>query len=65
MRYTGITTNLKSRLRTQNSGGCPHTSKFRPWQVEVAAAFRSEMKARAFERYFNTGSGREFSRRHF
>ena len=65
IRYTGVTTNLKTRVRSHNSGGCPHTSKFRPWYIEVAVAFRSEKKARAFERYLKTGSGREFSRRHF
>jgi putative endonuclease len=36
-----------------------------PWYIEVAVAFRSEAKARRFERYLKTGSGREFSRRHF
>ena len=65
IRYFGITRNLKSRMAKHNSGGCLHTAKFRPRRVEVAVAFRSEEKARAFERYLKTGSGREFSRRHF
>jgi hypothetical protein len=43
----------------------PHTAKFRPWKVETAVAFSSETKARAFEKYLKSGSGREFSRRHF
>jgi putative endonuclease len=65
IRYFGMTTALKARMAEHNAGKCPHTSKFRPWRVEVAVAFRSEQKARAFERYLKTGSGREFSRRHF
>jgi predicted GIY-YIG superfamily endonuclease len=61
----GISSGLR-RIATHNAGRSVYTSKFRPWQVEAAAvAFRSEKKARAFERYLKTGSGREFSLRHF
>jgi putative endonuclease len=63
--YIGRTNNLQSRLEKHNSGGCPHTSKFRPWRIETAVAFQSEEKAIAFERYLKSGSGREFCRRHF
>ena len=45
--YTGITKNLPNRLRSHNSGQVPHTSKFRPWKVETAVAFRSKEKAYA------------------
>jgi putative endonuclease len=65
IRYFGITRNLRARIAKHNSGACRHTSKWRPWKIEVAVAFRSETKARAFERYLKSGSGREFSRRHF
>ncbi|HEX4630995.1 MAG TPA: GIY-YIG nuclease family protein [Chthoniobacterales bacterium] len=63
--YTGLTENLRERLRDHNRGACRHTSKNRPWRLETAIAFSSEAKARAFERYLKSGSGREFSRRHF
>jgi putative endonuclease len=65
MHYSGITTDLRSRLAEHNRGKCPHTAKHRPWKIETAVAFRSEAKARDFERYLKTGSGREFARRHF
>ena len=65
IRYRGITRDLKARLRKHNTGGCLHTAKYRLWYIEVAVAFRSEPKARDFERYLKTGSGREFARRHF
>ena len=65
IRYRGITQDLKGRLQKHNPGGCRHTAKYRPRRVEVAVAFRSELKARAFEKYLKRGSGREFSRRHF
>jgi putative endonuclease len=63
--YTGITQNLSARLQEHNEGGCPHTAKYKPWKIETAIGFRSEAKARAFEKYLKTGSGREFARRHF
>ena len=34
-RYFGITTNLKTLPAKHNAGGVSHTSKFRPWRVEV------------------------------
>ncbi len=63
--YTGITNDLKTRLQKHNEGGCPHTSKYPPWEIEIAVAFRSREKASAFEKYLKSGSGREFARRHF
>lgn len=63
--YTGLTEDLAKRLKKHNEGGCPHTSKFRPWEIELAVAFRSRDKAAAFECYLKSGSGREFARRHF
>jgi putative endonuclease len=59
--YTGLTENLENRLKAHNAGQVPHTSKFRPWRVETAIAFRSRKKAAAFERYLKTHSGRAFS----
>ena len=62
--YTGCTSDLKLRLAKHNAGEVSHTSKHRPWRVETAIAFRSSEKARAFERYLKSGSGRAFARRH-
>jgi predicted GIY-YIG superfamily endonuclease len=63
--YTGITQDLDERIRKHNSGSVPHTAKYRPWELEIAIAFRSQDKAAAFESYLKSGSGREFARRHF
>ena len=65
LHYTGRTRNLNAQLAKHNQGGCIHTAKHKPWKIETAVAFRSEAKARSFERYLKTGSGREFARRHF
>ena len=63
--YTGITRDLKQRLREHNRGHCEQSAYHRPWRVETVIAFKSESKARAFEKYLKSGSGREFARRHF
>lgn len=44
-RYTGITNDLEARLKSHNQGNNPHTSKYRPWKIETAIAFRSRDKA--------------------
>jgi predicted GIY-YIG superfamily endonuclease len=63
--YTGITTDLEERLSMHNRGAVPSTAKDGPWRVETSIRFRSEEKARAFEKYLKSDSGREFARRHF
>ena len=63
--YTGITNDLDARLQAHNTGQVPHTSKYRPWRIETAVAFRSLEKARAFETYLKSHSGRAFSAKHF
>src|SRR2546423_14885673 len=62
--YTGVTRNVRERLHYHNRGACSHTSKYRPWRLETAIAFSSEIKARAFEQYLKSGSGPEISPRH-
>ena len=64
--YTGITElPVDERLRYHNGRQVPHTAKFVPWRLETYVVFRDGGKARAFERYLKSGSGREFARRHF
>ena len=63
--YTGCTENLRARLKTHNSGHVPHTAKYRPWTVQTAIAFRDSRRARAFECYLKSSSGRAFARKHF
>jgi putative endonuclease len=63
--YVGSTRDLRSRLKTHNSGGSTHTSKFRPWELMVYIAFPRRQQAEMFERYLKTGSGRAFAIRHF
>jgi len=63
--YVGIAEDIEERLKKHNTGQCKHTSKFIPWQIETAIAFRSKEKAIAFEKYLKNHSGRAFARKHF
>jgi predicted GIY-YIG superfamily endonuclease len=63
--YVGRTEDLPDRVKRHNAGHIPHTSKFIPWQVETAVAFRSEKKAIVFEKYLKSHSGRAFAKKHF
>ena len=63
--YVGLTDDLERRLEAHNTGEVLHTSKFRPWTIKTAIAFRERERASAFERYLKSGSGRAFAKRHF
>ena len=63
--YIGVTQNLQERLSRHNACHVPHTSKFAPWYIETAIAFRDKQKAYAYERYLKTGAGRAYSIKHF
>ena len=63
--YVGVTSDVTARLADHNAGRCPHTARYRPWQLHVVIAFPDEERAIRFERYLKSGSGREFAKRHF
>ncbi|MFM8807684.1 MAG: GIY-YIG nuclease family protein, partial [Chthoniobacterales bacterium] len=43
------TSDLDSRLHAHNAGKVSHTSKYKPWRLETAVAFRDKTKATALE----------------
>ncbi|MEQ1706088.1 MAG: GIY-YIG nuclease family protein [Rickettsiales bacterium] len=59
--YSGYTEDLKTRLKDHNAGKSKHTAKYLPWKLISYHAFASEQKAREFEYYLKTGSGRAFA----
>jgi putative endonuclease len=63
--YTGVTSDLASRLLAHNEGQSRHTANGRPWRVDVLIEFGDEHRAVAFERYLKSGSGCAFASRHF
>ena len=61
--YTGLTDDLKDRVRRHNAGEVKHTSKYRPWRLKTAIAFTNRNQASAFEHYLKTASGRAFAKK--
>ena len=62
--YSGITEDLPQRIDAHNRGRSFHTKKYKPWECVVVVRFADESKARKFEKYLKTGSGRAFASRH-
>lgn len=60
-RYIGFTADLKQRLATHNAGRSIYTAKYRPWELEAYFAFKTERRAREFEHYLKSGSGKAFA----
>jgi len=59
--YSGYTANLDAGLKEHNKGHMPSTKPYRPWRIKTALAFTDEHRAREFERYLKTQSGRSFA----
>lgn len=60
-RYIGFTANLKARVKSHNDGASVHTRKYKPWKLVSSFAFDEERRARQFEFYLKSGSGRAFA----
>ncbi|MCS5712196.1 GIY-YIG nuclease family protein [Candidatus Berkiella aquae] len=63
--YVGSTHDLKRRLKEHNAGYSHHTNRYKPWRIELYLGFTDERKARKFETYLKSGSGRAFAKMHF
>ncbi len=61
--YVGYTTNIEERLNTHNSGGSTHTKHSRPWELIVCIAFKDMVRAKQFEKYLKSQSGRAFAKK--
>jgi len=40
--YTGLTSNLRERLKRHSDGSIPHTSKWKPWTLKTLSLCRTE-----------------------
>ena len=58
--YKGHTDDLKKRLIQHNSGKTKSTKGYTPWQLVYFETFRTREESILREKYFKTGSGREF-----
>lgn len=63
--YVGFTNDLQKRFHDHNAGYSTHTKKFMPWTLKNYIAFDDEQKAKDFETYLKTHSGRKFCKNHF
>jgi putative endonuclease len=63
--YTGVTSNVETRLGSHNAGLSSHTADGIPWESIVWISFANADRAIDFEKYLKSGSGRAFARRHF
>jgi putative endonuclease len=61
--YKGITSNLSKRLAEHNSGKTKSTKAYCPWKLIYFEECKTRQEAREREKYFKTGSGREFIRK--
>jgi predicted GIY-YIG superfamily endonuclease len=58
--YYGYTHDLKKRFREHNEGISKATKPHRPWRLVFYSAFESSKKAKDFELYIKSGSGKAF-----
>ena len=63
--YTGLTSDVRARLAAHNAGLSKHTASGRPWKLVTTIEFVDAERARIFELYLKSGSGRAFARRYF
>jgi len=61
--YTGCACDLRDRFVRHNQGRVPHTQKWKPWRLKTYVAMSDRTRARNFERYLKTSSGRAFAKK--
>lgn len=59
--YYGFTTDLRRRLVEHNEGKSKATKPYTPWKLVHYSVFEDESKAKDFEKYLKTGSGKAFA----
>ncbi|KKW39609.1 hypothetical protein A2454_06190 [Candidatus Peribacteria bacterium RIFOXYC2_FULL_55_14] len=62
--YIGMTNDIRRRLTEHNGGKSIHTNKHKPWKLRMAVSFVSYTKAKEFEEYLKSHSGRAFVKKH-
>ena len=62
--YTGITDDLRERIKRHNEGRISHASKWKPWTLKSYIALSGQQRAAALEKYLKSHSGRAFAKKH-
>lgn len=63
--YTGMTSDLKKRIRQHNNSENKSTKAYVPWELIYSEEFESRIEARKREKYLKSGVGREYIRDNF
>lgn len=58
--YTGVTTDVKRRIREHNGGSAKYSSSKSPFKLAWCGIFSDKKKAYDFERYLKSSSGFAF-----
>jgi putative endonuclease len=58
--YKGQTSDIDKRIKEHNSGKTKSTRGYMPWKLVYFERFETREEAVLREKYFKTGSGREF-----
>ncbi|WP_024481706.1 GIY-YIG nuclease family protein [Cellulophaga baltica] len=58
--YKGHTVDIDKRIKEHNTGKTKSTKGFIPWRLVYFEVFETRGEAILREKYFKTGSGREF-----
>jgi putative endonuclease len=58
--YKGQTSDIENRLTEHNSGKTKSTKGYKPWKLVYFERYETRDEALLREKYFKTGSGREF-----
>ena len=61
--YVGYTHDVAYRFATHNAGGSIHIAKYKPWELVMFLGFKDELKAKEFEQYLKSQSGRAFAKK--
>ena len=63
--YYGYTTDLKKRFKEHNNNKSKFTKGHIPWKLVLYCAFVNKQKAKDFELYLKSGSGKAFAYKRF
>jgi putative endonuclease len=57
--YVGFSQDISKRLKEHNSGKTKSTKAYRPWKLLYTEKLATREEARAREKYFKSGIGKE------
>jgi predicted GIY-YIG superfamily endonuclease len=63
--YVGSTSDLRRRVCSHERGQVASTKGYLPVTLKSYVAVQTEERARKLERYFKSGSGKAFAKKHF